>query len=188
MKLRLVTGNAHKLQEYRHGLSALGLEIDHLPVECDEIQADTLEEVVRACIAQLRRDGHRNFMLDDSGLFVPALNDFPGVYSAYVMQTLGCKGMLRLLEGLDRTARFECCIGVCSDDLGEFTVTGVSPGSIIGEERGKGGFGYDPIFVPEGQSLSFAQMDMGSKNVFSHRGRAMKELAAEIKVRMEGRR
>ncbi|MCX6650594.1 MAG: RdgB/HAM1 family non-canonical purine NTP pyrophosphatase [Methanomassiliicoccales archaeon] len=188
MKLGLVTGNPHKLQEYRHSLSSLGVEVFHLPVECDEIQADTLHEVVLACLAQLKREGHRNFMLDDSGLFVPSLNDFPGVYSAYVMDTLGCQGMLRLLEGRDRRARFECCIGVSSEELGEFTVIGVSPGRIIGEERGKGGFGYDPIFVPDGHSLTFAEMDLGVKNECSHRGRAMAELAAQIKVRMEGRR
>lgn len=188
MKLSLVTSNRHKLEEYRHGLSALGMQVEHLAVECDEIQADTLQEVVLSCIAQLKRDGHRNFMLDDSGLFVPSLNGFPGVYSAYVMQTIGCQGMLRLIDGLDRQARFECCIGVCSDDLGEFTVTGVSPGGIINEERGDAGFGYDPIFVPDGYELTFAQMDLGMKNECSHRGRAIVALVAELRKKMEGRR
>lgn len=187
MKLRLVTSNQHKLEEYRHGLSPLGMAVEHLDVDCDEIQADTLKEVVLACMEQLKRDGHRDFIVDDSGLFVPSLNDFPGVYSAYVMQTIGCQGMLRLIDGLDRRARFECCIGVCSDELGEFTVTGVSPGRIIEEERGRAGFGYDPIFAPDGQELTFAQMDMGLKNEYSHRGRAMVLLASEMGRRMEGK-
>ena len=185
MKLRLVTSNRHKLEEYQHGLSSLGIAVEHLDADCDEVQADTLGEVVQACMRQLKREGHRDFMVDDSGLFVPSLNDFPGVYSAYVMQTIGCQGMLRLLEGLDRLARFECCIGVCSEELGEFTVTGMSPGRIIHEERGGSGFGYDPIFAPEGQELTFAQMDMGTKNAYSHRGRAMELLASEIGRRME---
>ncbi|HOE52485.1 MAG TPA: RdgB/HAM1 family non-canonical purine NTP pyrophosphatase [Methanomassiliicoccales archaeon] len=186
MKLGLVTSNRHKLEEYRHGLSLLGIEVEHLDADCDEIQADTLQEVVLACIRQLREAGHRNFMLDDSGLFVPSLNGFPGVYSAYVMQTIGCQGMLRLLEGLDRRARFECCIGVCSDELGDFTVTGMAPGRIVHEERGSGGFGYDPIFAPEGQELTFAEMGMAEKNERSHRGKAMALLAAELRRRMEG--
>lgn len=176
------------MDEYQQGLSVLGAVVEHLPAECDEIQADTLQEVVLDCIRQLKGDGYRNFMLDDSGLFVPSLNGFPGVYSAYVMQTIGCQGILRLMDGADRQARFECCIGVSSEDLGEFTVTGVSPGLIITEERGSGGFGYDPIFVPDGNDLTFAQMDMGTKNRFSHRGRAMVELVAELRKRMEGRR
>jgi XTP/dITP diphosphohydrolase len=91
------------------------------------------------------------------------------------------------MDGLDRRARFECCIGVSSEELGDFTVTGVSPGSIISEERGEGGFGYDPIFVPDGYELTFAQMDMGTKNECSHRGRGIKELVAELRERMEGR-
>jgi XTP/dITP diphosphohydrolase len=185
LKLSLVTSNRHKLDEYRHGLSALGMKVEHLPVECDEIQADTLQEVVLSCIEQLKRNGHRNFMLDDSGLFVPSLNGFPGVYSAYVMHTIGCQGMLRLIDGLERQARFECCIGVSSEELGDLTVTGTSPGRIIMEERGDAGFGYDPIFVPDGYELTFAQMDMAMKNECSHRGRAIMALVAELRKRME---
>ena len=187
MKIGLVTSNKHKMEEYQHGLASLGVEVRLLNADCDEIQADTLQEVVLSCIAQLKAQGLHDFMLDDSGLFVPSLNDYPGVYSAYVMKTVGCQGMLRLLDGLDRTARFECCIGVCSDRLGEFTVTGVSPGRIIHEERGDGGFGYDPIFMPDGHEITFAEMDMGTKNGCSHRGRAMVELASELRRRMEGK-
>lgn len=184
MKLGLVTSNKHKLEEYRQGLERLGVDIELLKADCEEIQTDTLQKVVRSCIEQLKDQGYRNFMLDDSGLFVPSLNGFPGVYSAYVMETIGCPGMLRLIHGLDRKARFECCIGVSSDELGDFSVTGVSPGRIIYEERGTGGFGYDPIFVPDGDERTFAQMDMLSKNQHSHRGKAMVLLAAEIKRRM----
>jgi XTP/dITP diphosphohydrolase len=186
--LGLVTSNRHKLDEYRHGLEPLGITVQHLDADCDEIQTDTLQEVVLSCIEQLKGQGLHDFMVDDSGLFVPSLNGYPGVYSAYVMNTVGCQGMLRLIDGLDRRARFECCIGVCSDQLGEFTVTGVSPGRIINEERGDGGFGYDPIFVPDGHGLTFAQMDMRTKNECSHRGRAMVELASELRGRMEGKR
>lgn len=188
MKLGLVTSNKHKLDEYRHGLERLGIEVELLRADCEEIQTDSLQDVVRSCVEQLKGEGHRNFMLDDSGLFVPSLNGFPGVYSAYVMDTIGCQGMLRLIDGLDRRARFECCIGVCSDELGELTVTGVSPGTIIDEERGVGGFGYDPIFVPDGEERTFAQMDMLSKNQRSHRGKAMVLLAEEIKRRMGDRK
>lgn len=184
MRLGLVTSNRHKLEEYGQGLRPLGVEVELVQAECDEIQTDRLQDVVRSCMEQLKAQGLRDFMLDDSGLFVPSLNGFPGVYSAYVMDTIGCQGMLRLIDGLDRQARFECCIGVCSDELGEFLVTGVSPGRIVREERGTGGFGYDPIFVPDGDERTFAQMDMPSKNRFSHRGRAMVLLAAEIERRM----
>ena len=70
----LVTGNPHKLQEFQHGLAQLGLTVRHLKVDCDEIQADDLEEVVKGCLDQIAGSGHKDFILDDSGLFIPALS------------------------------------------------------------------------------------------------------------------
>ncbi len=171
----LVTGNLHKLQEFQHGLARLGIKVRHLKVECDEIQADDLDEVVNGCLDQIAAAGHKDFILDDSGLFIPALNGFPGVYSAYVFKTIGCAGVLRLLEGIsDRRADFRCCIGCQMEDVGRLVVTGVSPGRVVMEERGERGFGYDPIFVPDGADRTFAEMDMDEKIVFSHRGAAMR--------------
>jgi XTP/dITP diphosphohydrolase len=177
----LVTSNPHKLKEFQHGLGSLGVRVRLLEVDCDEVQADTLEEVVHFCLDQIGARGHRDFILDDSGLFVRGLKGFPGVYSSYVFQTIGCEGILRLLDGQeDRGAEFRCCIGCQMEGLGRVIVTGVSPGMVIEDERGDKGFGYDPIFVPEGSSRTFAQMDLDEKGRFSHRGAAMRAFVREI--------
>jgi len=175
MEVSLVTSNRHKLEEFKHGLAPLGYKVVHLPVDCDEIQADTLEQVVEKCLDELVSMGHDNIIIDDSGLFIDGLKGFPGVYSSYVFSTLGCEGILKLLENsTDRKARFECCIGCQMKDVGRLVVKGRSPGRIIGEKRGDSGFGYDPIFMPDGAERTFAEMDLDEKNRFSHRGDAMR--------------
>jgi XTP/dITP diphosphohydrolase len=186
----LVTSNLGKLKEFQHGLEPLGLKVRHLSIECDEVQADRLEDVVRSCIAQVVQQGHEDFILDDSGLFIDHLKGFPGVYSSYVHGTLGCPGILRLLEGAsDRSAHFECCIGCHFHDAGRIIVSGSSPGRIGTEQRGTKGFGYDPIFIPDGGSGTFAEMDLEEKNRFSHRGAAMRAFVTELRNNLpEGKR
>jgi XTP/dITP diphosphohydrolase len=185
-EVALVTSNLHKLEEFQHGLAPLGYKVVHLPVECDEIQADTLEEVVDRCLDEVVGMGHRNIILDDSGLFVDMLKGFPGVYSSYVFSTIGNEGILKLLHGTgERKARFECCIGCQMDGVGRIVVKGSSPGKIISEKRGKLGFGYDPIFVPDGSERTFAEMEMNEKNAFSHRGNAMRLFVDALTSKVE---
>ena len=80
MKLKIITSNAGKAVEFRTALGSLGIEVEPQDEDCDEIQADTLEEVVRSCLSQLRSKGLGDYVLDDSGLFINALGGFPGVY------------------------------------------------------------------------------------------------------------
>ncbi len=118
--------------------------------------------------------------MDDSGLFVRALDGFPGVYSSYAFRTLGCPGLLRLVEDeTDRAATFRTSFGVLEKG-GPTVLEGVCHGSLAEEERGEGGFGFDPIFVPEGETRTFAEMDVEEKNALSHRGRAVAALAQHL--------
>jgi XTP/dITP diphosphohydrolase len=179
----LLTGNKGKLQEFQHELARIGVEVRQLTAEIEEIQADSLQEVVRHCLRQADAQMLGDVVLDDSGLFVEALRGFPGVYSAYAQKTLGCAGLLRLLEGgLDRTAHFDSCIGA-SIGGEHIMVTGVVHGTIVSKMMGEGGFGFDPIFIPEGKKVTFAQMEMGEKNAISHRGRAIRLLLTELEAR-----
>lgn len=184
----MVTSNRGKFEEFRSALAPLGFEVVRSDADCDEIQADTLEEVVRGCLGQLRREGLEEIVIDDSGLFVHALGGFPGVYSSYALRTIGLDGILRLLERWDdRSAHFECCIGT-SIGGEEFTVTGRSDGAIGLRAAGTGGFGFDPIFVPSGYDRTFAEISISEKNDISHRGRAIQALVAELRSRNEARR
>lgn len=181
LRILFETGNSGKLKEVQALFRGLGHEVVQLKDEYPEVQADTLEEVVEAGLRWLWNKHHVPIMIDDSGLFINGLKGFPGVYSAYVYRTLACPGILKQMEGVtDRTAEFRCCAGYV-DAAGRTTLrSGVCPGSIIGEMRGSGGFGYDPIFLPDGESLTFAELDLGRKNVISHRGRAFSALARAI--------
>ena len=181
-QLSVITSNPGKLREFKSALQPLGFEVVHLPEEVDEIQADTLQEVVLGCLKELKSRDLQDFVLDDSGLFIDALHGFPGVYSSYVLRTLGCEGILKMMDEVDdRSARFKCTIGADIDGIGAFTVSAETEGRILHVKRGKGGFGYDPIFVPDGFQQTFAEMPLEEKNGISHRGKAIRLLASHLK-------
>lgn len=181
-KVHLVTSNLGKLREFRSALEPLGYDVVHLSLEVEEIQADTLEAVVSDCMRQIRDLKVKDFIIDDSGLFVDALKGFPGVYSSYVLSTLGCSGLLKLLDGVeDRSARFECCIGCSLEGDNDIILAERCNGRIIHEMRGEGGFGFDPVFAAEGEERTFAEMPLDEKNVISHRGKAIKSLARQLR-------
>ncbi len=181
----MVTSNQGKLREFRSALSPLGYEVEHSSEDCDEIQADSLQEVVLSCLQQLKDKELKDFVIDDSGLFVHTLKGFPGVYSSYALKTIGLDGVLRLLEGRDdRSAHFECCIGA-SIDGEEFTVTGRCDGSMALRPSGTDGFGFDPLFVPSGYMQTFAEISIEEKNRISHRGKAVQAFSAELRRRFD---
>lgn len=158
-----------------------GYELDHIKISYPEIQADRLEDTIVPGLEWLLQRYDRPLMMDDSGLFIDALKGFPGVYSSYVFRTLGCDGILNLMEGVsDRSARFECCIGFVRPGSKPHISKGVAKGRISEEKAGSGGFGYDPIFVPEGYSKTYAQIEVAEKNGISHRGRAIEAFLKEL--------
>jgi XTP/dITP diphosphohydrolase len=158
-----------------------GYELEHIKTTYPEIQADTIEETIAPGLRWLMERYNRPIMIDDSGLFVDALKGFPGVYSSYVFKTVGCDGILRLMEGVkNRSARFECCIGFLVPGKEPHMSKGVAKGSIAEKKAGTGGFGYDPVFVPEGYTKTYAQIDIPEKNKISHRGRAIAMFLKEL--------
>lgn len=183
MRLAFVTGNAHKAEEAAAALKPLGIEVVQQHVPHPEVQADTLEEVARERALWLRGKVRGPYFVDDAGLFVEGLRGFPGVYSAYVNRTLGWQGILTLLQGSqDRAARFECCIAYMEPTMvAPFLVKGICKGRISEGATGEGGFGFDPVFVPEGREVTFAALSMADKNALSHRGRALARFAAWLK-------
>ena len=125
---------------------------------------------------------------DDSGLCVDALNGAPGVYSArYAPNRDFDKGMEKLLAEMaqspnkSRKAHFSCVISLAFPNGGYELFEGRVDGHIAAEKQGIGGFGYDPLFIPDGFAKSFAQMSKDEKNQVSHRGRAVEKLKAYLK-------
>jgi len=164
-----ITGNKHKYIEAKKILHEI--EMKHIPYP--EIQADSLEEVAEFGINYLKNKVNGKFFLEDSGLFINYLNDFPGVYSAYVFKTIGNDGILKLMEGIDgRKAYFKAVIAYYDGEIHLFK--GICHGRIAMQKRGKG-FGYDPIFIPNGSKKTFGEMNKEEKNKYSHRGIALRE-------------
>ena len=173
MTIRFVTGNEHKVAEAREYLDT---PIEQVPYDYVEIQADDLEAIAstgaRESFGAIGGDGP--VVVEDSGLFIEALDGFPGPYSSYIEGTLGIERVWHLTEPeSDTTARFESVVAYAD---GERTVTfhGRVSGHIVAP-RGTGGFGYDPIFEVNGRTL--AERTTAEKNELSHRGRALKRFA-----------
>lgn len=184
-KLVFATNNAHKLDEIR---AILGDKIEVLSlkdINCDADipeTADTLEGNAALKAEYIYKNYGLDCFADDTGLEVEALGGAPGVYSARYAGGDGHDSeanMRKLLKELDgeqnRKAQFRtaiCLIEKCEEHLFE----GIVKGSIIEQKRGASGFGYDPVFMPEGYEETFAEMGNAEKNKISHRARAVEKL------------
>lgn len=176
MELKFITSNKGKLAEAQAALGKLGLTVLAHPAEIVEIQADTIDEVARHKAEQLLSTVEPPYFLEDAGFSVVALKDFPGVYSHYVLDTIGCKGILTLLANVsekNRIAYFRAVVAYVDTERMIRLFEGRVDGSVATEQRGTGGFGFDPIFVPDGETRTFAEMSADEKSAISHRGRAL---------------
>ncbi len=168
--IRLVTTNRHKFLEASEVLSRYGVEAEWVRYKPQEIQSDSLLEVVIWKGFDAKKVVPPPFVVEDTGLFIDALGGFPGVYSSYVLSTLGIRGVLKALEGVeDRGARFVSYGLLYLGDNMFKVFRAVVEGRIAMSPRGEGGFGYDPIFIPLGGVKTFGEMSLEEKNRYSHR-------------------
>jgi len=183
--IAFVTTNQGKFREVAAILGDAGVKIVHEDRSYPEIQTDRLEKVVRFAATVLDDQIKGDYLIDDSGLFIEAFGGFPGVYSSYVYKRLGCAGILKLLEGSkSRAAAFETVFLLRRG--GEHEVFhGECRGTIALAEKGPGGFGFDPIFIPEGATKTFAEMTLVEKNRVSHRARAVDALLRQLRESAE---
>ena len=167
-----VTGNKGKFAEVRDILLSMGIEIVQDKNGYPELQEEELEPIAAYGAQFVANKLNMPVMVDDSGIFIKALNGFPGPYSRFVEDRLGNLRVLKLLEGeADRTAYFKTVIGYCEPGKEPLVFPGVVEGKITYEERGTGGFGYDPIFAYNG--MTFGELGDAEKNKVSHRRRAI---------------
>lgn len=172
----IVTHNQNKYMEYEEMFFEKGMELEWFNYEYPEIQSDSLKEIAEFSMKYVSKLINKPFFLEDTGLFISTLNGFPGPYSSYVQSKIGNKGILKLLEGADdRNAKFISIIGFFDGKDFHF-FEGVLNGQISLEEKGKNGFGYDPIFVPNGKNKTLAEMDISEKNAISHRKNALDKM------------
>ncbi len=190
MSLVFATNNKHKLEEISHLLKGIYEIIPLEAIGChDDIpeEHETLEENALQKARYIKEHYGYNCFADDTGLEIEALNGQPGVHSArYAGPAKDSKAnMHKVLAGMqdktNRKARFRTVIALILDGK-EYLFEGRVDGEILTEQHGTAGFGYDPIFRPEGFKESFAEMDMDTKNSISHRGRAVSGLVDFLKT------
>jgi len=179
MKLVLATHNANKLREIREMLP--GWEIAAEDSAAEETELTFSGNALLKARALKSVHAGEWIMADDSGLEVVALGGEPGVRSARYAGEDGNTAannalLLKRLEGVeDRRAQFTCAVALIAPDGSEHVVEGHCPGRILETPAGAGGFGYDPLFVPDGHNQTFAELGAEAKNAISHRGRALAE-------------
>lgn len=180
----IATGNEHKVKEYREILESLGVHISSLKDENIVLDIEengtTFEENSLAKARAVKEKTNKIVIADDSGLCIEALDGFPGIYSARFMDGKPYEekhqAIIDLLKDKkNKNAYFKCAISVIMNDK-EYSFVGTVNGTIV-LPRSKGkGFGYDPIFLPNGYDLTFGEMNDEEKNRISHRGEASKKL------------
>ena len=194
MKLILATRNVHKIEELSAMLSDLNVELlsfrdfPDLPEVVED--GETLEDNAIKKAREISQATGLPALADDTGLDVAALGGAPGVISArYAGEACSYddnnRKLLHELEGVpdeERKAAFRCVVALAVPGGEVTTVEGRTDGVILREARGDMGFGYDPIFLPNGHTLSYAEMSQDEKNAVSHRGRAL-EKARELIAR-----
>jgi len=175
MALIFVTSNRHKFEEVGDIATRLDIEIERDDIGPVEIQADTLEEVASYSAKEAAAALKRPCFVEDAGLFVKPLNGFPGPYSNFVFRTLGNDGIIKLMNGkTDRRAEFRSAVAYCAPNEKPKIFSGKVEGTLTTSVRGKQGFGFDPLFVPEeGDGRTFAELSTSEKNRFSHRARSV---------------
>ncbi len=193
MELVFATNNQHKIEEIQSllgndfvvkGLKDIGCDVD-IPETANTFEGNALQK------AQFVYEHYKvPCFSDDTGLEIEALNGEPGVYSArYAGEEKNSeKNMQKVLEKLqgvtNRQAQFRTVIAYV-DGKNNYFFEGIVRGTILDHKRGDKGFGYDPIFVPEGRTETFAELDMAVKNSMSHRGRAMEKFIAFFNQNLE---
>jgi XTP/dITP diphosphohydrolase len=180
MRLRLASGNAHKLEELRRALPAW--ELDVLPLDYPPEDGATYEDNARIKARHARAYAAADewVVADDSGVEATALGGLPGVHSAR-WSGAWIETMLAELDGRgDRSGRYVCVLVAMSPGGEEIVARGELEGAFAEEPRGSEGFGYDPIFVPSGESRTVAELGNAWKDEHSHRARAAHELARRL--------
>jgi XTP/dITP diphosphohydrolase len=184
MTLIFASNNEHKIREIR---SILGNSFNLLSLRDINIHEDIpenepiLEGNALSKARYIYSVTGMNVFADDTGLEISALNGLPGVHSARFAgdnkdSSANIEKVLSLLgSSTDRDARFRTVIALIIEK-NEYLFEGTVKGTIIREKRGKEGFGYDPVFIPEGKTRTFAEMDLAEKNTISHRARAFEKL------------
>jgi non-canonical purine NTP pyrophosphatase (RdgB/HAM1 family) len=170
----LVTGNPGKVAEAR---LAIGPDLEAVEVDLPEIQSLDYLEVLRAKADEAWRRVGRPLVVEEAGLDLAALNGFPGPLVKWMLEAVGAEGLARTAASLGDPRASSRCFLLYKDGDREIVAEGRTEGTLVLPGRGTHGFGWDPVFQPEGSALTFAELTGLEKGEVSHRGKAWRALA-----------
>ena len=173
--ITFITGNKHKVKEAGNIFKNYDIDLEHIDLGYPEVQG-TLEEVAKSGAKYACHKLEKPVIVEDAGLFIKALNGFPGAYSHYVQDTIGNEGILKLLTNTtDRYAEFRSVIGYCAPNSEPKTFLGKVSGEIAISQKGNLGFAFDPIFYVPSEDKTFGELTTDEKNQFSHRKNSLEK-------------
>ncbi|MFH1590908.1 MAG: non-canonical purine NTP pyrophosphatase [archaeon] len=168
-RITLITSNPNKVKEFSQVLEP-DIGVDHVELEYPELRSDDPEEIVRLAASQLADRMGKPVVAEDSGLFIDALQGFPGTCTKYVFQRIGNDGLLKVMENVDAEKRrcfYKSAVGYCEPGGKAVSFLGVEEGTIAESARGDQGWGQDPIFIPAGDSKTYGELRKdGDVNIF----------------------
>lgn len=177
LTVTFITGNQHKVKEARGIFQQFDIRLEQVDLGYPEIQGELTDVACYGAKYAAKKLG-KPVIVEDAGLFIKALEWFPGTYSSYVQSTLGNEGILKLMKNVhDRYAEFRSVIGFATPKTEPEIFFGVVGGNIAHHEKGKHGFAYDPLFKPESCDLTFGELTIEKKNELSHRRRSLESFA-----------
>ncbi|MCK4550565.1 MAG: XTP/dITP diphosphatase [Candidatus Aenigmarchaeota archaeon] len=177
MDIAFATGNKGKITEAKKILECFKVHIIQKDIKLIEPRSNSLEKIATEKAKQACEILKNPVIVEDSGLFIESLNDFPGTYSHLVYNKISDVGILKLMDGLeDRSAVFKAVVAFTGPKRNPITFTGEQKGIIAFEVKGSGGFGFDPIFIPKSEKQTWAENPQ-LKAKRSHRKIALEKFA-----------
>ena len=173
----LVTGNRGKIEEAR---LALGREVEAVEVDLPEIQGLDLFEILREKAEAAWEMVRRPLVVEEAGLSLAALNGFPGPLVKWMLEAVGAQGIARTAHALGDPRAVARCALLYRNSERSVVAEGSTPGSLVLPGRGEHGFGWDPVFLPNGETRTFAELAGKEKDAVSHRGKAWRDLMPKL--------
>lgn len=176
-EIYFATSNEEKTKEAQ---AILGFPICIASVELEEIQSLDLAEIARHKVIQAYEKLKKPVFVEDVGFFIDAWNGFPGPFAKYLHRAVGNEGILRMLQSEKNRSIIARSIIGYHDGKKLYTFAGESKGTLSNAPRGRTVWGWDPVFIPEGASLTYAEMGTDEKNKISHRARALAQFKTSL--------
>jgi XTP/dITP diphosphohydrolase len=178
MRISFITTNKNKASEASAILKEFDIQVEHTNIDYPEDKEGTIQKLVTKAIKPLTEQLKKPVVIEDTGLFFDAYKNYPGLFAKTVYESIGFKGIQKLLENESRKAHFLLVVGYCEPGKGPVLFEGRLHGTIKENifEAIDPVFPYDTLFIPESFDKPICEMSMGEKNAISHRGKAFRKL------------